>query len=139
MAHAAWDSPWASPNSDFSDWNSPTAPRSAEAWEILALKETPPPHLTGPMAVLGEDLLWLWQHSLSGKGGGRCPYYPSCSRYSRIAVENYGLILGVAMSAERLERCHARHDELGHLEYVQVKGEWLHWNPPMDDAWWTGK
>lgn len=132
-----WNPAWSAPSHEYSDWTSPAPPRRGEAWEILALKNTPPPRLTAPAALLGEDLLWLWQHTLSGKDGSRCPYYPSCSRYSRIAVGHYGLVLGVAMTADRLSRCHGHVNEAGHLEMKAIRSEWLIWNPPMDDAWWA--
>src|SRR5262245_16672928 len=81
--------------SEHDDWKLETEARKTEAWERLAQKNTPAPELVSVPALLGEDLLWLWQHTISGKDGSHCPHYPSCSRYSRIAVQNYGLVLGV--------------------------------------------
>lgn len=37
--------------------------------------------------------------------GGRCKYYPSCSRYSIDAFARYGLLRGVVLSGWRLLRC----------------------------------
>ena len=38
-----------------------------------------------------------------------CRYYPSCSEYMRQAVEKYGPVRGLWMSAKRLARCHPFH------------------------------
>lgn len=38
-----------------------------------------------------------------------CRYYPSCSEYTRQAVEKYGAARGLWMGARRLLRCHPFH------------------------------
>jgi uncharacterized protein len=35
----------------------------------------------------------------------RCPYRPTCSEYSRQAVEKFGLPRGLLLTARRLSRC----------------------------------
>jgi putative component of membrane protein insertase Oxa1/YidC/SpoIIIJ protein YidD len=35
----------------------------------------------------------------------RCPYRPTCSEYSRQAVEKFGLAHGLALTMSRLSRC----------------------------------
>jgi len=35
-----------------------------------------------------------------------CRFQPSCSEYSRQAVERYGIIRGVKLSLQRIVRCH---------------------------------
>jgi len=35
-----------------------------------------------------------------------CRYYPSCSEYAARAVETHGPVLGTALAARRLCRCH---------------------------------
>jgi putative component of membrane protein insertase Oxa1/YidC/SpoIIIJ protein YidD len=138
---AAWNpsqSPWASPGTEYSDWSFPQPPRIPEAWERLAAKDTPAPDTTGPAALLGEDLLWLYQHSISGRTGSECPHYPSCSRYSLIAVDDYGFFIGVIMSAERIQRCHRDANDNDQYSWENVQGERLIWDPPYLDAWWKG-
>lgn len=39
------------------------------------------------------------------KGSGCCIYNPTCSEYTRQAVEKYGVIKGLAKGAWRILRC----------------------------------
>jgi putative component of membrane protein insertase Oxa1/YidC/SpoIIIJ protein YidD len=89
-----------------------------------------------PPSLLGAELLWIYQHTLSGRDGSHCPYYPSCSRYARIAVERYGLILGSLMAGDRLSRCSGQPNQEGHYALRLVDSELMIWDPPMLDAWW---
>jgi putative component of membrane protein insertase Oxa1/YidC/SpoIIIJ protein YidD len=140
QSFAAWDDaqcPWAAPGKEYSDWTTPPPPRPRESWERLAVRDTPLPQTTAPAALLGEDLLWFYQHTLSGNTGTECPHYPSCSRYSLIAVDDYGLVIGVIMTAERLERCHDDANDVGQYPWRDIDGQRLIWDPPVLDAWWT--
>ncbi len=38
--------------------------------------------------------------------GGGCRYYPTCSDYSRKAIEEFGWFKGTILSIKRLSRCH---------------------------------
>jgi uncharacterized protein len=39
------------------------------------------------------------------KKGVRCKFYPSCSTYSRLAIEKYGVLKGSLLTVKRLRRC----------------------------------
>jgi putative component of membrane protein insertase Oxa1/YidC/SpoIIIJ protein YidD len=142
LCPAAWDPellPFGTLQSGSEDWNLPPAPRHREAWERLAVKDTPAPQTSSLPTLLAEDLLWTWQHSLSGHDGSQCPHYPSCSRYSLIAVDDYGVLAGVIMTAERLERCHDDANAQGQYAWRAVNGQLMIWDPPKLDAWWLQK
>lgn len=48
----------------------------------------------------------IFSKSLSFLFGGGCRYYPTCSDYSRKALEEFGVGKGTWMSIKRLFRCH---------------------------------
>lgn len=50
-------------------------------------------------------LLRFYQLVISPTKGLYCPMYPSCSHYSVEAIQRYGLLLGLLMTADRLHRC----------------------------------
>lgn len=37
---------------------------------------------------------------------GYCPFYPSCSEYSRRAILKHGVLHGIVLGAWRILRCH---------------------------------
>ena len=41
--------------------------------------------------------------------GPHCRFYPSCSSYAEQAVEEHGVVRGMALSLRRLARCHPLH------------------------------
>ena len=55
-------------------------------------------------AALG--LVRLYQLTLSRLLPPSCRFHPSCSEYTRQAIERYGLSRGVWLGAKRLSRCH---------------------------------
>ena len=42
---------------------------------------------------------WLEQKNI------RCKYYPTCSEYSKQAIEKYGVIKGCLLSIKRILKC----------------------------------
>ena len=55
-------------------------------------------------AALG--LVRLYQLTVSRLLPSSCRFYPSCSEYTRQAMERYGLQRGVWLGVKRLSRCH---------------------------------
>ena len=51
-------------------------------------------------------LLRAYRAVISPLYGDVCRYYPSCSSYTLQAIQQRGLILGIALGGYRLVRCH---------------------------------
>ncbi len=58
----------------------------------------------------------VYQLVLSPFLGGQCRFYPSCSVYSREAIEKYGALKGALLGAKRVLKCHPFHP--GGVDYV---------------------
>jgi putative membrane protein insertion efficiency factor len=43
---------------------------------------------------------------------GKCLYKPSCSTYAILAIKKYGIVKGVKMTMNRINRCDAAHIHL---------------------------
>lgn len=48
----------------------------------------------------------LYQYLLSPLLKPCCRFYPSCSQYALLAIENYGVSKGLWLACRRLLRCH---------------------------------
>lgn len=51
-------------------------------------------------------LIRLYQLTISPLLPSSCRFYPSCSEYTRQAIERYGLLGGGWLGLKRLARCH---------------------------------
>jgi putative component of membrane protein insertase Oxa1/YidC/SpoIIIJ protein YidD len=62
----------------------------------------------GESSLLGsivELSLAAYKYTLADQQGDICAFYPSCSEYAEQALDSCGLVLGLLMIADRLERC----------------------------------
>jgi putative membrane protein insertion efficiency factor len=54
-------------------------------------------------AFLG--VIQLYQRRIAPVRGIECGFWPSCSNYARISIEEQGPVIGLMMTADRLTRC----------------------------------
>lgn len=84
--------------------------------------------------------LWFrgYRATFSRARGPACNFEPSCSRYAEQAVARYGIIRGLAMAGDRLERCNQcldpRHYPRGRVATEDQPR--LHDPPEDNDVWW---
>ena len=116
------DAPW-----DFARPLQPEPPRRSAVHT-----HSPDPH---PLKLGMGYLLSFHQNVLSEVDGPKCHYYPTCSQYSREAVQMYGPAWGVVMTANRFQREYPGFLHSGRYTLVHV-GQWRAYNPPEYE--WIG-
>jgi putative membrane protein insertion efficiency factor len=80
-------------------------------------------------------LIRFFRGYISPIDGSACPMYPSCSQYGVESLEKHGLLVGWAMTWDRLYRC--GRDELRLSPRVIVNGQQRCYDPPKNnDFWW---
>ena len=60
-------------------------------------------------ARAGLALVRFYQQAISPMFPPSCRYQPSCSEYTKIAIQKYGLARGSWMGLKRVLRCHPFH------------------------------
>ena len=55
-------------------------------------------------------LITLYQFTLSAFIGRQCRFEPSCSNYTKEAIELHGSIKGLTLGARRICKCHPWHE-----------------------------
>ena len=66
---------------------------------LLASSNIPIIHKLGLLPIAG------WQRISYNTNLFNCQFYPSCSNYGAVAIQQFGVIRGGAMAAERIARC----------------------------------
>lgn len=87
----------------------------------------PGPEALKPHEPMIGVLFRFYRDFVSPVNGSNCPMNPSCSRYSRLALERLGTLEGMLATFDRLHRC--GHD-LRFYELVLDGGRWLRFDPP---------
>lgn len=60
-------------------------------------------------SALAIRLITAYQLTLSLLIGNQCRFYPSCSQYTKEAIQAHGLPTGMALGVKRICRCHPWH------------------------------
>ncbi|MBI5441205.1 MAG: membrane protein insertion efficiency factor YidD [Deltaproteobacteria bacterium] len=103
-------------------------------WRGSSPPERPAP---GPAARPLKWALGLYQKAVSTVDGDRCPSHPNCSHYAQEAVARHGALVGVLLTAGRLQ---SESDQAAFSPRVFVNGRWKVYAPVEDDlAFWKGK
>lgn len=54
-------------------------------------------------------LITLYRYFISPLLGNCCRFYPSCSEYTQIAIERFGILKGCFLGTKRIVCCHPWH------------------------------
>jgi len=52
------------------------------------------------------NLVNFYQKNISPFKKQSCVFYPTCSEYTKIAIDKYGILKGIQMGFFRILRCH---------------------------------
>ena len=58
-----------------------------------------------PVSLIFSGSLFFYQKVISPQLQSRCPYEISCSAFSKASIEEFGIIKGIPLTADRLTRC----------------------------------
>jgi len=78
--------------------------------EVIVLSDDNATQVTGIVKKLLLLLIRGYSYLISPLLGNNCRYYPSCSAYTREAIEGHGALKGLWMGIKRISRCHPFHE-----------------------------
>lgn len=55
------------------------------------------------------NILLIYKKFISPLLGKHCRFYPSCSEYAVLAINKYGILVGIAKSVIRILKCQPLH------------------------------
>ena len=58
-----------------------------------------------PVTLFFDGSMFIYQKGISEQISAQCTFSPSCSEFSKKLIQNFGLIKGVFLTADRLMRC----------------------------------
>lgn len=58
-----------------------------------------------PAVLVMSSLMYVYQSVISVQISSGCSYEVSCSEFSKCAIKEFGLVKGMALSADRMSRC----------------------------------
>ena len=81
-------------------------PQSEKKVRPYIFKNAPKTFKTrNPASLLYGGLLYVYQNTISQHFSSDCLYHPSCSDFSKQAVNQFGLLKGGLLTVDRLTRC----------------------------------
>lgn len=63
------------------------------------------PQETSALKLAATGLIRLYQKFISSQDGPTCNFIPSCSRFGMACIQEYGVVRGLLLTADRLIRC----------------------------------
>lgn len=69
-----------------------------------------------PVSLVLKGTMLGYQRLMSQQLARSCPYQLTCSNFSKLAIEEYGVLKGVFLSADRIMRC----NRIGLLDVPQM-------------------
>ena len=68
-------------------------------------------------------LIGIYQKYISGLFGKKCRFHPTCSEYTKQAIDKYGIIKGSLKGIKRILKCNPFHKRRSRLFKVRRKNK----------------
>ena len=81
------------------------------------------PQETSELKLAATGLIRLYQKFISSQDGPTCNFHPTCSRFGMRCIQEYGMIRGLLLTADRLLRCNG--SQLGHYHKDEATGKYV--------------
>ena len=79
------------------------------------------PQETSELKLAATGLIRLYQKFISSQDGPTCAFTPSCSRFGMACMQEYGVLRGVLLTADRLIRCNGSQSRHYHKDRLTGK------------------
>ena len=81
------------------------------------------PRETSELKLAATGLIRLYQKFISSQDGPTCNFSPTCSRFGMGCIQEYGMVRGLLLTADRLLRCNG--SQLGHYHKDEATGKYV--------------
>ena len=79
------------------------------------------PQETSELNLAATGLIRLYQKFISSQDGPACNFVPSCSRFGMACIQEYGMVRGLMLTADRLLRCNGSQSRHYHKDETTGK------------------
>jgi putative membrane protein insertion efficiency factor len=79
------------------------------------------PQETSELKFAATGLIRLYQKFISSQDGPTCSFSPSCSRFGMACIQEYGMVRGLLLTADRLLRCNGSQSRHYHKDGITGK------------------
>ena len=79
------------------------------------------PQATSELKLAATGLIRLYQKFISSQDGPTCNFTPTCSRFGMACIQEYGVVRGILLTADRLLRCNGSQDRHYHKDEATGK------------------
>ena len=88
-------------------------------------EETPrlDPREISELKLAATGLIRLYQKFISSQDKPACNFHPTCSRFGMACIQEYGVIRGILLTADRLLRCNG--SQAAHYHKDAVTGKYV--------------
>jgi putative component of membrane protein insertase Oxa1/YidC/SpoIIIJ protein YidD len=76
-----------------------------DSQKVVLDKPSDPPKYRSELKFLMHGSVWFYQDFISSQDDSYCNFAPSCSHYAQEAISSIGILKGIILTSDRLQRC----------------------------------